>query len=33
METIASRDPDVQEASAGCLANIRRIALNVRRLK
>ncbi|XP_025411817.1 armadillo repeat-containing protein gudu-like [Sipha flava] len=33
METIASRDPDVQEASAGCLANIRKIALNARRLK
>ncbi|XP_050423913.1 armadillo repeat-containing protein gudu isoform X2 [Adelges cooleyi] len=33
METISSRDPDVQEASAGCLANIRKIALNTRRLK
>lgn len=32
METIASRDPDVQEASAGCLANIRKIALNANRL-
>lgn len=33
METIASRDPDVQEASAGCLANIRKIALTARRSK
>ncbi|XP_050525154.1 armadillo repeat-containing protein gudu-like isoform X2 [Daktulosphaira vitifoliae] len=30
METISSKDPDVQEASAGCLANIRKIALNIR---